>query len=162
MQDEDLIPFLEKNLSRQLHWIASADAKVTLVFALATAMLGVLAAVAPSSPTKWCITSTVLSSIAVVLEAIALLFASLAAFPRTKGPAGSLIYCAGIAERTHDGFRNALGDMSNASYAADLVSQCHRNAEVAATKFLWIHRALICLYVSVLPWAFSLWMLYAR
>ena len=162
MQDKDLIPFLETNLSRQLHWIASADAKVAFVFTLATAMLGVLAAVAPSGPEGWSETSAVLTSIAAVLEAVALAFASLAAFPRIKGPTDSLIYCGGIAERTHDQFGDALCDMSSASYTADLVSQCHRNAEIATAKFLWVQRALRCLYASVAPWTLSLWVLYAE
>ena len=162
MQDEDLIPFLETNLSRQLHWIASADAKVAFVFTLATAMLGVLAAVAPSGSECWSQTFAVLTLIAAVLETVALTFASFAAFPRIKGPTGSLIYCGGIAERTHDQFGDALRDMSSASYAADLASQCHRNAEIATAKFLWVHRALRCLYASVVPWALSLWGLYTQ
>lgn len=161
MEDEDLVPLLERNLSRHLHWISSADAKVAFVFTLATAMLGLLAAVSPSSQESWSITSASLASIAAVLEVVALLFASFAAFPRTQGPAGSLIYCGGIAERTPETFRDALRDMSTASYAADLVSQCHRNAQIATAKFLWVHRALRCLYASVAPWATALWMLYA-
>ena len=162
MQDADLIPFLESNLARQLHWITSADAKVAFVFTLATAMLGVLAALVTSNQDTWSKASAALSSFALGLEGIALLFASLAAFPRTKGPVGSLIYCGGIAERTHEEFRDALGEMSNGSYASDLVSQCHRNAEIASVKFLWVRRALICLYFSVPAWALSIWMLYAR
>ena len=162
MEDEDLVPLLETNLSRQLHWISSADGKVAFVFTFATAMLGVLAAVAPSSLEVWSTASAALTSIAAVLETVALLFASFAAFPRTEGPAGSFIYCGGIAERTREEFRHALRDMSNGSYVADLASQCHRNAEIAIAKFIWVHRALGCLYFSVPPWAVALWMLYAR
>lgn len=161
MRDEDLIPFLETNLSRQLHWIGSADAKVAFVFTLATAMLGVLAALVSSNQDSWSKTSAALSLITLGLEGIALLFASFAAFPRTKGPTGSLVYCGGIAKRTHEEFRDALGEMSNGSYASDLVSQCHRNAEIAFAKFLWVNRALKWLYASVPLWALSVWMLYA-
>lgn len=162
MEGEDLVPVLETNLSRQLHWISSADAKVRFAFTFATAMLGVLAAVAPSSLETWSTTSAALTLIAGVLEVVALLFASFAAFPRTTGPAGSLIYCGGIVELTREEFQGALRNMSNASYAADLASQCHRNAEIAVTKFRWVHRALRCLYFSVLPWVMALWVLYAR
>ena len=44
MDHQELVPFLETNLSRQLHWISAADSKTAFAFTLATVMLGVLAA----------------------------------------------------------------------------------------------------------------------
>jgi hypothetical protein len=51
-------------------------------------------------------------------------------------------------------------DLTIDAYLEDLTVQCHRNAEIATRKFVWIQRALLCLYLSVVPWALALWLLY--
>ena len=162
MDHQELVPLLESNLSRQLHWIYSADTKAKFAFTLATAMLGVLAAVASGDAEAWGKAPAIFASFATALGVASLLSVSFATFPRTKGPKGSLIYCGGIAERTLDQFREAVSAVSSDSYVADLGAQCHRNAEIATAKFLWVQRALRCLYLSVPPWALAIWLLYAK
>jgi len=161
MEHRDLIPLLESNLARQLHWIASADTKAGFAFALTTAMLGLLAAIAPARASAWTMGPAVFTSFAVALGATALVFLSFASFPRTEGPKGSLIYCVGISQRSADQFRDAINALTLDAYTADLAAQCHRNAEIANRKFTWIQRAMLCLYISVLPWALALWLLYS-
>ena len=160
MEHRELVPLLETNLARQLHWISSADTKAAFVFTLTTAMLGLLAAIAPRTTSAWTIAPAVFASFAGALGAAALLFVSFASFPRTKGPKRSLIYCAGIAQRSADQFKEGIYGLSVDAYTADLAAQCHRNAEIATRKFAWIQRALFCLYLSVPPWALALWLLY--
>ena len=160
MTKDDLLPLLEANLARQLQWIGAADTKATFAFTLVTAMLGVLAAIAPRSPAEWTVTPAVFASLAALLGVVALLFVSFASFPRTKGPPGSLVYCGGVARRSASEFKGAVDSLSVEEYVADLASQCHRNAEIAMQKFVWVQRALLCLYISVLPWALTLWLLY--
>ena len=162
MDHQKLVPVLETNLSRQLHWISAADSKTAFAFTLATVMLGVLAAVAPDDAEAWDKAPAIFASLAAALGVASLLSATFATFPRTKGPKDSLIYCGGIAERTLDQFRESVGTMTTDSYVSDLVAQCHRNAEIATAKLLWVQRALLCLYLSVPPWALALWLLYAR
>ncbi len=161
MEHRDLVPILETNLSGQLHWISSADRKAAFAFTLTTAMLGLLAAIAPRTMHAWTIAPAIFASFAGALGVAALLFVSLASFPRTEGPKGSLVYCGGIAQRTAEQFKDAVCALSIEAYVADLAAQCHRNAEIAAGKFLWIQRALLCLYLSVPPWALAVWLLYA-
>ena len=161
MENKELVPILEANLARQLHWIASADSKAAFAFTLTTAMLGILAAIAPRDSSAWAVAPAIFTSFAVALGVAALLFLSFAALPRTEGPKGSLIFCGGISQRSAAQFKEAIFAVTPDTYAADLAVQCHRNAEIATTKFAWIQRALFCLYLSVVPWALALWLLYS-
>jgi hypothetical protein len=161
MDHPDLIQFLENNLERQLHWIGAADSKAVFVFTLNTAMLGLLAAVAPASPERWTIAPAIFASFSVVLGLASLLFISFSAFPRTEGTKGSLIYFGGIAQRNLDQFKKATSGLTQDAYTDDLMSQCYRNAEIATRKFTWVQRALLCLYLSVIPWGLALFLLYS-
>lgn len=156
----DTLSFLENNLSRQLGWIQATESKISFIFAINTALLGVLAALLPNTSDNW----TIWLSIPVVFTSIALLlsilFLSLASFPRTKGPAGSVIYFGGIMEYTPSEFSTKVHAMKDQDYIADLLSQCHRNAEIVQKKYKWIKKAMISLYISILPWVLSLFLLY--
>ena len=99
MNELDQIEFLEVNLTRQLAWIAAADSKSTFIFAIDTAMLGVLAAVSPKSASGWAVAPSVFGAFAAVLVLASLLFLSFASFPRTKGPKSSLVFFGGIVQR---------------------------------------------------------------
>ena len=162
MEANDRVAFLEANLTRQLHWTSAADSKVAFGFTVNTAMLGLLAAVAPSTSAGWTTAPAVCASFAVAFGITGLLFLSFASFPRTEGPRGSLLFFGGIAQRDSEQFKSAVLSLSQEAYIDDLSVQCHRNAEIAARKFAWVQRALICLYLSVIPWGLSLWLLYGR
>ena len=160
MSDIDQVSFLEANLARQLGWIAAADSKASFGFAIDTAMLGLLAAVSPKSGSAWAVAPAIFASFAAAFGLATLLFLSFASFPRTKGPKNSLIYFAGIAQRDVDQFGGAVAELSQQAYTADLSAQCHKNAEFASRKFTWVQRALVCLYLSVLPWGITIFLLY--
>ncbi len=164
MQDtnlkDNLASFLEANLSRQIAWIGAADSKISFVFAINTAMLGVLAAVSPRATDSWAVAPAIFAAFAAVFGLASLIFLSLASFPRTKGPKSSLIYFSGIAQRDANQFKQATCQMSTESYIDDLCAQCHRNAEIAERKFVWVQRALIALYLSVAPWCLAVYLLY--
>ncbi len=115
---------------------------------------------APRSAASWTIASALCASFAAVLGVASVIFLSFASFPRTEGPKGSLIYFGGIAQRAADQFRQTMLDLTTEAYLEDLAAQCHRNAEIATRKFAWVQRAMICLYLSVVPWALALWLLY--
>lgn len=161
MEDTERIAFLESNLARQLAWIAAADSKMSFVFAAAVAMLGVLAALAPTESHAWTTAAAVFVSFALAFSAASLVSLSAATFPRTKGPKGSMIYCGGIAQRSADQFLTAVKGLSREQYADDLAMQCHRNAEIADRKFAWVRRSLVCLFLAAPAWAFAVYLLYS-
>lgn len=161
MESKDLLPVLEANLARQLHWIASSDSKSAFIFSVTAAMLGLLAAVAPADPAQWKIAPSITTVFTVVSAAASLAFLSFAAFPKTDGPKGSLVYCGGVAHRHQSHFCDQILSASYDTYAKDLAAQCHRNAVIASEKFKWIQRSMIALYVSIAPWALSVWLLYS-
>ena len=160
MEKSELVVVLEKNLARQLEWIKSADSKATFVFAMDTAMLGVLAAIAPKTAASWTTSQTVTASFAVFFGFVSFAFLSIAAFPRTLGPKGSVIFSSGIAQRSIDQFKQAMVSLTVEAYLEDLSEQCHRNAEIASSKFTWVQRAVLCTYIAIVPWVLALWLLY--
>jgi hypothetical protein len=162
MEERETISLLEANLARQLHWIAAADTKAGFAFTLVTAMLGLLAALAPATTAGWDIASAVFSSLTAVTGSGSLVCLWAVAFPRTDGPRPSLVYCGGVSVRTAEQFREEFMAISPAKYAADLAVQCHRNAEIASTKFTWVQRAMMFLCASVPLWVASIWLLYGR
>ena len=159
MEHGDMTHFLETNLARQLQWIAAADSKVAFGFTLNAAMLGLLAAVS-QKPTAWTVAPAIFTLFAAALGLSSLLFLSFASFPRTSGFKSSLIYFGGVVQRDHDQFKDAIKSLTQEAYLDDLASQCHRSANIAARKFLWVQCALICLYVSVPPWVAAIYLIY--
>lgn len=162
MDQAELVRVLEISLSRQLTWIGAADSRVAFIFALNTAMLGVLAAVAPTTVAEWTILSAVVTAFSTVFAGCSLLALSFACFPRTAGPKNSLVYFGGIAQRDTKQFHDAIVGLTVDEYVADLSAQVHRNAEIAFKKFYWVQRALICLYAVVIPWSLAFYLLYSE
>lgn len=161
MSDIDQISFLENNLARQLMWIGAAESKVSFVFAVNTAMLGVLAAVSPKSACNWEVATVIITALAAIFCLASLLSLSFASFPNTTGPKGSLIYFGGVTQRDSQQYHEAVSGMSAEAYIEDLSAQCHRNAEIAGLKYTWVRRSLILLYLAVIPWGLSIYLLYA-
>ncbi len=160
MDISEKISLLESNLARQLSWISAAESKGSFIFAVDTALLGVLAAIAPSTSASWNIAPAIFASFTLLFAGTSLLFLSFASFPRTTGPKGSVIYFGGIVQRDTSQYGSAISELTNESYCTDLVAQCHRNAEIANQKFIWIQRALVCLYLSTSPWVAAIYLLY--
>ena len=160
MEQLQKIKFLEINLARQLGWIESADSKANFIFMLDVAMLGLLATVSPLSTCTWTLASGLLASLSASLRILSLLFLSIASFPITQGPSDSLIFFGEIVKRDIDQFISEIELTTLDKYTIDLAEQCYRNAEIANRKFEWIQRALLFLYLSVLPWGIAIYFLY--
>jgi len=155
----DKISTLEIILDRQLTWVGRADTRISLILPLATAMLGVLAALAPE-PCKWNILPAILASISAILILLAIIFSALACFPRTAGPKSSNIFFNGIAGREPEQYKKIMSDVSEDDYFDDICRQCHRNAQIAKIKIEWIQKALASLLISVIPWIVTVYLLY--
>jgi hypothetical protein len=155
--DQNQLDWLEKDLDRNLDWIKAADTRIFLVVPLSTGMLGALSLTRKLSPNVFSL------DIALILISGALLGGSIvciaaAAFPRTVGPKGSLIFFGGIASRSLSEFQQAINERDVTSRQQDLINQCHRNAEIASLKYKWVRRSLAFLLIGSISWAFTMYL----
>jgi hypothetical protein len=58
-----------------------------------------------------------------------------------------------------DQYESAINALTDEEYIADLISQCHRNAEIVSAKYTWLKRAMISLYLCLLPWVLAIYLL---
>lgn len=150
---------LQYILDKQLGWIASADARLSLVLPLSTGMLGSLAVFAPK-PSAWGLAVGIPAALATLFLFLSIIFCAFACFPRTSGTDGSMIFFEGIRSRSVDEFTSTAHSADASELANDLIEQCYINAKIASCKFKWIKRSVMSLLISMLPWAVTLYELY--
>jgi len=146
-------------LSLNLGWIASADAKIGPIFAIETALLGAIAALAPSV-SGWTAPQVIATTVAAGLLLTSLVCLAAAVFPRLAGPKGSAFFFGGIVAMECDKYVKHLVETPLSHLVEDLACQCHRNAEIAQQKYAWIRRSMILLFLSLLPWLVTIALLY--
>ena len=149
----------EKILALQLDWVRAADSKVPPLFAIDIAMLGFLAALIKLIP-AWTISAAVVCSIAAIPLFLSLIFLAFAMFPRLDGPKESNVFFGGIAKQSEKRFKENFLSAADSEIQDDLLSQAHRNAEIAAKNYSNIKLAFIFTFSSILPWVFSVYLLY--
>lgn len=156
----DKIEVSELTLSRLLNWIKASESRLSFIFSISTAMLAVLAVLVKSENSfeYWTLIITTITALMILLSVI---FSAFATLPRTDGPAGSLIYFGGITDKSKKVYIEEFKEMDKEVYLNDLISQCYRNAEIAEIKFKWFQRSMWCLFLSVLPWLVSVYLLYS-
>lgn len=147
---------LETVLARQLSWIQAADTRAGFILPLATSLLGVIAALTPKDMCSWEFTPIVFAVAASVFLIISLICVACASFPRTTGPEGSLIFFGGIASLKLDEYQSKINDLTVGDYRCDLIAQCHRNAQIADRKYIWVKRSLLCIFIALLPWVLAI------
>lgn len=129
--------------------------------AIATAMLGVLAAISPAPDTL-----TGGSLLWIVLGgaplAASVALCALATSPQTTGPENSMIYFGGIVQRPFPRYAEDALTTKDGDYFSDLVAQSYRNAEIAAAKYKYVRRALHWLIASVPTWLAALYALTSK
>lgn len=157
-EPERQIAIEEQSLARHIEWNRHADTKTSFVFAAATGMLGTLAAGLPplSDLTDWQWAALALSALPL---AVSLLLCVAATFPQTRGPR-SLLFFGDIASRELKEYQLAVRARSAEDYLLDLTAQCHRNSQIAASKYAHVRRAIKALFLSVVPWLVTIWMFY--
>jgi hypothetical protein len=151
MNEAERIRIAECNLSRLLEWVGRVDAKSSVVLGIATAMLGVLAGLAPA-PHLWTRYTVVMASLGTVFPIISLCCVYLVNYPQTKGSSTSLNFFGGISKRTFREYEAAFMESAASDHLRDVLEQCHRNAEIVNGKFSslkWAYRSLV---VGVIPW----------
>jgi hypothetical protein len=156
MTEEERIRIAEVNLSRLLDWVGRIDAKSSVVLGINTAMLGVLASLAPA-PHLWAARTVILGIVSVLLCAATFVCIYLVNYPRTKGPTTSLNFFGGIASRTFREYEKAFMHLASAEYLSDVLEQCHKNAEIVKLKFAALKWAYRFLMTAIVPWCLCLY-----
>jgi len=156
MNEAERIRIAECNLNRLLDWVGRVDAKSSLVLGINTAMLGVLAGLAPA-PHLWTIETLLVATVGVFFPIASLICVYFVNYPQTKGPATSLTFFGGIAKRTFREYESAFMKCTALEHLSDVLEQCHRNAEIVTRKFgalKWAYRSLL---IGVIPWMLCLY-----
>jgi hypothetical protein len=152
---KERIDILDRILNKNLGWIAGADAKATMLFAVDSAMLGVLVAVATragtlSSPAAGC---AALAGLALAAGVCCIVGAT---FPRLKDPQDSLIYFGGIASHDEAEYMCRLLEDPLDDLAADFARQCYKNAEIAKAKYHFVRKAAVATFVALPAWVIAI------
>jgi hypothetical protein len=145
----------EKILALQLDWVKTADSKVPPIFAINVAMLGVLAALI-SATESWSICLIAPAAFPAFFLGTSILILALVVFPRLKGPKGSHIFFGEIANKTKDVFVSGFQNQSDEEYMVDVLTQAHRNAEIAKEKYAHIKWAMISTFISIPFWLMAI------
>ena len=152
--DQPIGPIIDRqeaSLGRQLDWIRAVDGKTPLLLGLATALLGAIAAVAPA-PSKISTIQAACAIAAAIPLLLSLVFCVFATFPRTSGPADSLLFFGCISRLAPAMYQARVRSRTDDEYLTDLVAQTHRNAQIANSKYASVRRATLWLFVSIPPW----------
>ncbi len=150
---------LEASLERQLSWIRATESRIALIVPLSTALFGAIAIKFKELQVSPCWLQ-MLFWLTVIMLVAALVSASIAIFPRTRGPKHSLIFFGGIIQKTVREFHEALSESCENQYREDLIEQIYINANIAAIKYSWIRRAMALLLFSSVPWGVVVALLY--
>lgn len=153
------LDLLDRILTKNLAWISGADTKGTLLFAVDSAMLAVMAALVPSM-NLWRISSAIFSVLALICLGISVLYIIAASFPRLDGPRNSLIYFGGIAAHDEEQYVKKIMDGVTDELLVDFARQCHRNAEIAKIKYDMVRKAIVCTFLALPTWLASVWLMY--
>jgi hypothetical protein len=140
-----------KQLDRILGFFQRVESKASFLFALNSAMLGVIALNIQKS--DFLIWYHVLAAVlAVLLVVMSLIFVYRCIFPSLKGGHASLIYFRAVASTREAEYVNAFKSLSQEQLIDDLLAQAWRNAEILTLKFDHIKTAFILTAIALAPW----------
>lgn len=141
-------------LNRTLTFFPRVDTKASVVFAVDTSLLAVLATRAfPLAHLRW---ELIPVGVTLVLLTISFWHLYKEAFPALDGGQESLLYFREIAKRTEGKYVDAWLRMTEEDYLKDLLGQVWRNSEILRQKFDHMKSAFIALALAIVPWMISL------
>lgn len=158
MNVEKRIVIAERNLERMLQWIRAADTKIPIFLAIDSSMAAYWLA-HKQGGAFGSVGGIALQVGALAPLLLSLFFLLLAALPRLKSPAPSLVFFGTVAEMEIKKYTAALQQCREEEYFHDLVSQCHRNAVIASIKHRFIRLAVVSLFVALPFWLTGIWLL---
>jgi hypothetical protein len=138
-------------LNLVLGFFARVDTKASVVLAINTGMLAVLASNAPPV-INMSLFSGVLAGIAATTIGGSLWFLYRVAFPVLHGGHQSLIYFREIAKRTEAVFIVEFLRQDDAARTKDLLGQVWRNSEILKLKYDSLRWAFILMALAIIPW----------
>lgn len=158
-QQKEKLQVLDLILTKNLMWISNADTKAAILFGVNSAMLGVLAALIPT-PDKLKICTSIPAGFSGSMLLLSIVFQVFVAFPRLKGTEKSIIYFGGISSHKQQEYVNKVLKSLGNEFLTDFAMQCHRNGEIAKTKYDLVSRSVICTVIALPAWLISIWLLY--
>ena len=154
MNTNDSIAAARDQLNRTLGFFARVDGKASVILAIDTSMLALLATrSAPYSNLGWVWLPI---SIALLGLAINLWNVYKEGFPSLDGGEESLLYFREIAKKSEVNYVGAWTDLSDERYVKDLLGQIWRNSVILRKKFDHVRFALIALGLAIPAWAVAL------
>lgn len=153
------LDLLDRILTKNLSWISSADTKGTILFAVDSAMLAVMAALVPSFG-LWNIPAAIFSALALICLGASVIFIVAASFPQLGGPRNSLVYFGGIASHDENQYVQKIMNGITEELLVDFARQCHRNAEIAKAKYGLLKKASVCMFLALPIWLIAVWLMY--
>jgi hypothetical protein len=154
-----LLQTLTGSLDRQIAWILAADTKAIFLVTLAAVMM-TLQATVPLSQDDWWF--TVLRALSLTSSLVGLVLSFWVLFPRLSGPTMRLLYFNRFGAMEYDAFEIAVVETSQEDWLRDFIRQCHRNGQIARTKFLLLRWALSATGVALVPWILILLVSFGR
>ena len=154
MDHKNLSDAAPSQLDRILAFFPRSDAKGSVLLAVDTGMLAVLASNLPTSSAfdRWLF----ILLVPVILIGVSLWHLHKAAFPILEGGHDSLIYFREIGKRTESKYIDEFTAQSEQAYTKDVLSQVWRNSQILKEKFNHISAAFNWMALAIVPWAGSL------
>lgn len=150
-ESQESLKEAREQLNLVLGFFSRVDAKASVVLAINTGMLAVLASNAPPLH-KMSVLAQVVAITSVLVVTVSLWFLYRIAFPSLSGGHRSLVYFREIANRTESNFIEEFNQQDEASRTKDVLGQVWRNAEILKKKFDALKVAFILMAVAILPW----------
>lgn len=155
MDQKQVLELAPKQLDRVLAFFARVEAKASFVFAMNSALLGVLAVHLQRDDFKNWGTGLGIAIFAIGL-ATSYYFVFQSSFPRLAGGQSSLIYFKTIAALREEQFVKQFTSQSDKDLANDLLCQIWRNSQILTAKFHAVKIAFILTGLCLLPWTYLL------
>jgi hypothetical protein len=140
-----------KQLDRILSFFPRVEGKASFLFAVDSALLGVIAINAQKKDfVIWYHALAMATSAALICAS--LYFVYLCIFPSLKGGHSSLIYFREIAKLREAEYMASVKAISENDLLDDFIGQVWRNSEILGKKFDYIKKAFILTSLALLPW----------
>jgi hypothetical protein len=140
-----------KQLERVLGFFARVEAKASFVFAINSALLGIIAVRVDRSDFGDGHRFTALG-LAVLSLAISYYYIYKCSFPTLSGGSLSLVYFKEIAKLREQIYIKKFREISDDEYVEDVLSQTWRNSQILSQKFNAMKFASIATGLSLAPW----------
>ena len=141
-------------LTLVLSFFSRVDAKASVVLAIDTGMLAVLASNA--SPVHLMTPTSIIASVATILTiAGSFWFLYKVSFPVLHGGHESLVYFREIANKREARFIDDFIAQNEDARLRDLLGQVWRNSEILKLKFHSLRWAYVLMALGVIPWVIS-------